>query len=497
MPVFGRLPITLRVPLLAALLMIAVAVIASQLVLSSLDRLQAARIRELAQLHVDSLSVALGPHVLREDVWEVYDTLVRAAGQSEGRRTVFSAVADTRGRVLAATDPRRAPVDAMLAALAEGAEAPEALSPPRQDARVKLLAPLVYQGRHVGDLLTELDLSDIVAERARTRRVLIYANVAVAAILALLGYAASRRMLAPVARVVSRMQGSDGVPEPIPAAEIPPGDTETARLLRTYNDMVAAMRARAEAERRLAERERFVSLGRLSASLAHEINNPLGGLLNAADTIRQYADRPEVVRKSADLLTRGLKHLRDVAKATLELNRLDRADRNLTREDCDDLRLLLGPEVRDRGQRLDWTTDLDDDFSAALPAAPVRQIALNLLLNATRAAGPAGRVGFRAAADGERLILVVRDSGPGLDPAARARLLGDGPAPPSGGVGLRMVHDLAAGLNGEIAIETGAGGTEIRVSLPLSGGASPGGAAGARAGTGAGTASGAAGRGPC
>ncbi len=70
--------------------------------------------------------------------------------------------------------------------------------------------------------------------------------------------------------------------------------------------MTTAVEARAEAERRLAERERFVSLGRLSSSLAHEINNPLGGLLNAADTIVTYADRPEVVRESGNLMLRGL-----------------------------------------------------------------------------------------------------------------------------------------------------------------------------------------------
>jgi len=82
--------------------------------------------------------------------------------------------------------------------------------------------------------------------------------------------------------------------------------------------MVHAIKAKADAGHRLAERERFVGLGHLSASLAHEIYNPLGGLLNATDTIQTYADKPEVVRRSADLLARGLKHMRNVAKATLE-----------------------------------------------------------------------------------------------------------------------------------------------------------------------------------
>ena len=467
MPVLGRLPISLRVPLLVALLMIAVAMVASQQVLSALDRVQAARIRELARLHVEALSVALGPYVLRDDIWEIYDTLERAAGQGEGRRTVFSAVSDTAGQVLAATDPLRAPVDSPLAALADGAQAPDSLTVPRQGARVRLLAPLIYQGRHVGNILTELDLSDIVAERARAQRLLVLGNMLVAAILALFGYVATRRMLAPLSRLVARMQNAEGAPEPIPEQEIPQGDTEMARLLRTYNDMAGAVEAKAETERRLAERERFVSLGRLSSSLAHEINNPLGGLLNAADTIRRYADRPEVVRQSADLLARGLNHLRDVAKATLELNRLDRSDRGLAAEDFEDLQLLIGPEIRHHAQHLDWEVDLGGAFRCGQPAAPVRQIALNLLLNACKAVGRGGRVGFTARLDEDRLLLRVSDSGPGLDPSARERLMGAGPVPPGGGVGLRLVHDLVAELGGALSAGRRDGMTVIDVWLPL------------------------------
>jgi len=467
MSALGRLPITLRVPLLVALLMVAVAMIASQQVLSTLDRLQASRIAELARLHVQSLSVALGPHVLREDIWEIYDTLERAAGQSMGRRAVFSAVADTHGRVLAATNPSRAPVDSPLATLAKGAQAPGSLTALSGTDRLKLLAPLVYQGRAVGELLTEIDLSDINAERARTQRILILGNIAVATIFALLGYLASRRLLSPVTQLVNRMRGVEGIPEAIPANEIPLGDTETAQLLRTYNDMVGAMRARAETERRLAERERFVSLGRLSGSLAHEINNPLGGLLNATDTIERYADRPEVVRQSAALLTRGLKHLRDVAKATLDLNRFDHANRGLTREDFDDLRLLIGPEIRRRAQHLDWAVQLDDGFCADVGGAAIRQIALNLLLNATNAAGQGGRLGFEVVEHRGRIEITVCDDGPGLSPSARARLLGDGPVQTGGGVGLRMVCDLVAGLHGWIVPSDAGAATEIRVLIPL------------------------------
>ena len=48
--------------------------------------------------------------------------------------------------------------------------------------------------------------------------------------------------------------------------------------------------------------------------MAHEINNPLGGLFNAVDTLKQHGDRPDVRRRTLDLIERGLKGIRDVVR---------------------------------------------------------------------------------------------------------------------------------------------------------------------------------------
>src|SRR5690606_21235163 len=152
---------------------------------------------------------------------------------------------------------------------------------------------------------------------------LLFGNAVATALLTFGGWLAVARILRPVGTLVQAMDDSKGTPRPVAEADIPRGDPGLSRLIDTYNRMTNAVEQRAEAERRLAERERFVSLGRLSSSLAHEVNNPLGGLLNAADTIRTYADRPDVVRQSAELMQRGLSHLREVTRAILHQNRLD------------------------------------------------------------------------------------------------------------------------------------------------------------------------------
>lgn len=468
----GGLPLSLRVPLIAAGLMVLVGVVASQQVMATLGSVQEERLRELARLHVDGLSVALGPAVLRRDVWEVYDTLDRATTAMAGQRMVLTVVADESGRVIAASDPLRAPVDSALAPLAEAAQNVGTIRLNGAEPHVRVLSELTYQGRQVGSILSELDVSDLVAERKRVLVWLLAGNALATLALASGGYWAMRRMLRPVAALSAHMARTEGAPVAIVGERIPVGDTELGRLFQTFNDMTGAAAAKAEAERRLAERERFVSLGRLSSSLAHEINNPLGGLLNATDTIRTYADRPEVVRASAELLERGLKHLRDVARATLEQNRLDRQGVALTHEDFDDLRLLFEPECSRLAQKLAWQVETSQKMLASFPAGPVRQVVLNLLLNASTAAGAGGEVGLAVVGFEGGLRLAVKDSGAGLPPEAQARLLSAAPVQPGGGVGLRLVRDLVAGMGGRIDYIRTLDRSVVQVMLPRKGEAS-------------------------
>ena len=106
----GTWPITIRIAVATAALMVVLGLVASQRVLSTLGRVQDDRLREYARLHVEGLTVALGPFALHKDVWEVYDTLDRARTNASGERILFTVVADDRGRVLAATDPARGSV---------------------------------------------------------------------------------------------------------------------------------------------------------------------------------------------------------------------------------------------------------------------------------------------------------------------------------------------------------------------------------------------------
>ena len=75
--------------------------------------------------------------------------------------------------------------------------------------------------------------------------------------------------------------------------------------------------------KRLAEEKRLGSLGRLASAVAHEINNPLGGLFNALATLRSHGHLSSVRDGSLGLLERGLIGIRDVVRTTLTIYRTD------------------------------------------------------------------------------------------------------------------------------------------------------------------------------
>ena len=85
----------------------------------------------------------------------------------------------------------------------------------------------------------------------------------------------------------------------------------TDELGAANEELSETLRELRSAQTQLVQAEKMASLGRLSAGLAHEINNPLGGLLNAVEVIGREGTSPEKQRRYITLLTSGLTRIRD------------------------------------------------------------------------------------------------------------------------------------------------------------------------------------------
>ena len=99
-------PLTVRVPAVVVLLMLIVSAVISERVLSRLVETQSRHLTELTGAYLDGVSSAVMPHVLREDVWEIYDVLDRATQRYSGLDVAWTTVVDHAGVIIASSQPR-------------------------------------------------------------------------------------------------------------------------------------------------------------------------------------------------------------------------------------------------------------------------------------------------------------------------------------------------------------------------------------------------------
>ena len=465
-------PFTIKVPLVVALLMVAISAVLTQGVLTKLSQVQERHLEQLTGAYLDGLSTSIQPHVLRQDVWEVFDALDRATTLYKGLDVVWTTVASDGGQVLASSQPETFPSQSQLpqTMLVEAAAQPSVdIDSVAGIARVR--RALVYQGQRIGVIHAEVRIGNLERERANVLYALLLTNSALTLMLAALGYAAVRRMVRPI-RVLSAHldEGLQGTVEPIDDAQTRQAGPEFGRVFRRYNALVGAVNERELLASKLAEEERLASLGRLASGMAHEINNPLGGMLNALDTLKRHGESPHVRATSLRLIEQGLTGIRELVRSTLATYRPDRTMRDLTATDLDDLRLLVTPEARRRHLRLDWSIQLDRPVPVA--ALPVRDATLNLLLNACHVSREGGSVGLRAGITGNDLVLDVTDAGPGLPGHVREYIerpgAGSAPLDRSSGLGLWIVKRLCDEIGGGLQVLcSGDEGSTIRLLAPL------------------------------
>ena len=229
--------------------------------------------------------------------------------------------------------------------------------------------------------------------------------------------------------------------------------------------MVIELEGKQRLEREIVAADRLAAIGRLTAGIAHEINNPLAGMITAIDTARKHGEPDPISASTLSLVERGLQQIRHSVSALLVEARFEA--RALTPQDIDDVRTLLEPEAATREQTLQWESNLDR--ALPLPSTPIRQILINLILNAIQAAGRGGTVSCRIQADSSQMSFEVRNDGRSIPDELMEHLFEPFSTGSEGGsgLGLWVTYQIVEQLRGTIRVRSGLPETEFAVALPL------------------------------
>ena len=228
-----------------------------------------------------------------------------------------------------------------------------------------------------------------------------------------------------------------------------------------------------ELERQVRHSERLASLGRLSAGIAHEINNPLEGMRNYLALLEEDLDRGEA-GSAADLMPRlreGLDRIAAIVRQVLRFGDPGRAalrpvDLDAVVRDALD---LVRADRRFEGVELEPRLDLGPDRPVAGNPTTLAQLVLNLVLNACQAQDGGGTVRVATDRRDGTARLTVADQGPGFSDEALEHLFEPFfSTRDSTGLGLAVSHGIVLEHGGTIRGENRrGGGARVIVELPL------------------------------
>ncbi len=234
------------------------------------------------------------------------------------------------------------------------------------------------------------------------------------------------------------------------------------------------------AQQKLIQSDRLASLGQLSASVAHEINNPVSGVLNLAVLLQRIV-KDDGIPPGRVGEVRG--YLSQIATETTRVGRivsdlLAFSRRSKPRRGLEDVNKILGDTLSLLSHKLELLgVRTDMDLQGDLPriscdASQLQQVLMNLIINGAEAIQGGGLVTVRTSTAGDYAVIEVSDTGTGIprehlskifDPFFTTKEEGHGT-----GLGLAVAYGIVEAHGGDIEVESQVGrGTTFRVTLPL------------------------------
>lgn len=445
---FLRLPLLVRIPLLSAAMIFLIAMVATQMAVFSLSRQYELQTERIGHVYLDGLSAAVERAYQKQDLDGIRQALTQSLSFHLGVIDRQLALIDRENNILAHVAGHN---------ITAPTPPPEALFQTPTGYAYDSGDRSLWVWRELGPtaiIAANLDTSEFARERTLLRLRLLLFGTFLSIVSAFGGYLVIRHTQRPLSILSNQL--SSGVafgPQKIDESHIPKNDEEAHALMQAYNRMVEAVQDREQLTERLGTLNQQALLGRLAATLAHEIRNPLTGIMTALQTIRMYGNDPASRNEALEFIDRGIQSLQGVAQATLDTYRPSAPGPALELHDLHDIMLLVEPHAARKAVKINSHLALKNPVQ--LDAFKIRQITLNLLLNAIQTSPERGTVTFVSACDNRNLTITVEDEGPGLPPSAQNFLVAAVPAQSDRSIGLETVRRLMHELEGKISVSSG------------------------------------------
>jgi signal transduction histidine kinase len=252
-------------------------------------------------------------------------------------------------------------------------------------------------------------------------------------------------------------------------------------LSRMSTELRARERALKDANLRLVQAEKLAAFGQLGAGIAHEIKNPLTGMLGYVQLSQRVAGKEGKLGEYLKTVEGEILRCKGIIDDLLKFSRQDRSAKGPMALG----EVLAGAAKLVRHQLMLLGVEIGESYDPGTPQAwgnanQIQQVALNLILNAgqacaeSRSKGAAQRkfrVDVSCRADGGAAVFEIADNGTGIPPAAAARafepFFTTKPEGQGTGLGLSVSYGIIKEHQGEITFETREDeGTTFRVRLP-------------------------------
>ena len=229
------------------------------------------------------------------------------------------------------------------------------------------------------------------------------------------------------------------------------------------------------ANEQLAHSEKIATLGRVAAQVAHEVRNPLAGLLLYSEHLKGKLDgklangETQLVDKIIDTinnLTATTEQILNYARPVTLAPR--RVDLNAVAQDVIQ---LLGTEITAHGIETNFVLS-GSPVVGMLDEPSIRAATLNLVLNAVQAMSTGGRLTISTGSDGKKLWMEIDDTGPGMSAERVKQIFEPFNTTKSRGLGLGMPYaqKVINQHGGQILVDSRTGqGTQVRIELPANG----------------------------